>query len=302
MLRSVGAPFIGAASMLFMTVNTIVCVGALMPFALIKLMLPLGALRRRADSILNAIAEAWSGANGWWISVVAGVRWDIRGGAELRRDRWYLVASNHQSWVDILVLQELFLRRIPMLKFFLKRELIRVPFIGFAWWALDFPFMHRHSEEFLRKHPDRRGDDVAAIRRACERFALIPTAVINFFEGTRFTPHKKTSGSSPYRHLLKPKAGGVALALNAMGELFHSLLDVTIFYPEGVPSFFAYGAGRVRHIIVDVRERPIPNHLLHGNYADDPEYRERVRQWVAELWREKDELLETLRTETAHPA
>ena len=299
MLRSIAAPLIGATSMLFMALNTIVCVGAIMPVAVVKALLPFKPVRRRVDPLLNRFAEGWSGANAWWISVVARVQWDIRGTADLHRDRWYLVASNHQTWVDILVLQEVFLRRIPMLKFFLKRELMRVPIIGLAWWALDFPFMRRHTEEFLRQNPERRGDDLAAIRRSCERFALVPTAVINFFEGTRFTPHKKSSDDSPYRHLLKPKSGGVALALDAMGELFHSLLDVTIFYPEGIPTFFNFGSGRVNRVIVDVRERQIPKDLLRGNYAADAEYRARVRAWVAQLWAEKDALLEELKREAA---
>lgn len=297
MFRSLASPLIGASSMLFMALNTIVCVTALMPFALIKLLLPFAPARRRVDPVLNAIAEAWIGANGWWISKVARVRWDVRQTATLHRDRWYLVAANHQTWVDIFVLQEMLLRKIPMLKFFLKRELIRVPFIGFAWWALDFPFMRRHSEAFLKQHPERRGDDIAAIRRSCERFALIPTAVINFFEGTRFTPHKQSSSESPYANLLKPKAGGVALALDAMGELFHSLLDVTIFYPEGIPTFFGFASGRVKHVVVDIRERPIPRDLLHGNYATDAEYRTRIREWVTQLWLEKDALLEQMKQE-----
>ena len=297
MLRSLSAPLIGASSMLFMALNTIVCVGAIMPIAVVKALLPFSAVRRRVDPLLNGIAEAWSAGNARWIAMVARVQWDVRGTADLRRDRWYLVASNHQTWVDILVLQEVFLRRIPMLKFFLKRELIRVPIIGFAWWALDFPFMRRHSEEFLRKNPERRGDDLVAIRTSCERFALIPTAVINFFEGTRFTPHKKSSDDSPYRHLLKPKSGGVALALDAMGELFHSLLDVTIVYPEGIPTFFNFASGRVTRVIVDVRERQIPKDLLRGNYAADAEYRARVRAWVSQLWAEKDALLEELKRE-----
>lgn len=297
MLRSIAAPLIGASSMIFMALNTVICVSALMPFALVKLLLQSPAVRRPVDRILNAIAETWIGANGWWISVVARVKWDVRGNADLHRDRWYLIAANHQTWVDIFVLQEMFLRKIPMLKFFLKRELIRVPFIGFAWWALDFPFMRRHSEAFLKQHPERRGDDIAAIRRSCERFALIPTAVINFFEGTRFTPHKKAAGESPYDHLLKPKAGGVALALDAMGELFHSLLDVTIYYPEGIPTFFAFASGRVHHVVVDIRERPIPRDLLRGNYATDEAYRERIRTWVSQLWSEKDALLGEMRRE-----
>ncbi len=67
----------------------------------------------------------------------------MQGVDSLHQRGWYLVSSNHQSWVDILVLQRIFHGRIPFLKFFLKQELIWVPVIGLAWWALDFPFMKR---------------------------------------------------------------------------------------------------------------------------------------------------------------
>ena len=69
----------------------------------------------------------------------------MEGLGSLRPDSWYLVNCNHRSWVDIFVLQRVLNRRIPLLKFFLKRELIWVPVIGLAWWALDFPFMQRRG-------------------------------------------------------------------------------------------------------------------------------------------------------------
>jgi hypothetical protein len=50
---------------------------------------------------------------------------------------------------------------------------------------------------------------------------------MNFVEGTRFTPAKHAAQQSPYKHLLKPKAGGLALALHVLGDRFDSLLDVT---------------------------------------------------------------------------
>ena len=171
-------------------------------------------------------------------------RWDVQGVDALRYEGWYLVNCNHQSWADIFVLQHLLNRRIPMLKFFLKQQLIYVPVIGLAWWALDFPFMKRHGKAELRKRPELRGQDAEATRRACEKFALVPTSVMNFAEGTRFTAAKHRSQSSPYRHLLKPKAGALALALNAMGEHFHSLIDVTIVYPGGAPNFWEFVCGK----------------------------------------------------------
>jgi 1-acyl-sn-glycerol-3-phosphate acyltransferase len=286
----------GLAGTVILALNTIVCVGVLLPFALIKFAVPLDAVRKPVDRLLNAIAALWIANNS---IIMRDVRWNIRGVEGLSRKRWYLVEANHQSWADIFVLQKVLTGRIPLLKFFLKRQLIWVPLIGAAWWALDFPFMKRHSQEFLRRHPERRGDDLAAIRRSCEKFSLIPTAVMNFLEGTRFTLEKQNAEGSPYRHLLAPKAGGIGFALNAMGERFHSLLDITVFYPGGAPSFFGLLAGRMKEVVVQLRELPIPTDLISGNYAADPHFRARMQEWVTELWCEKDQMLEQLRLEYA---
>jgi 1-acyl-sn-glycerol-3-phosphate acyltransferase len=196
------------------------------------------------------------------------------------------VSSNHQSWVDILVLQKVFHRRVPFLKFFLKRQLLFVPVIGLAWWALDFPFMRRRTGS--------RSQDLATARKACERFRQIPTSVMNFLEGTRFSPGKRDAQQSPYRHLLKPKVGGLATALGAMGERFDALLDVTILYPEGVPTFWDLLCGKLKQVVVRVREREIPKELLDGDYEGDPAFRARMQAWVQDMWTEKDRYIEEM--------
>jgi 1-acyl-sn-glycerol-3-phosphate acyltransferase len=124
----------------------------------------------------------------------------------------YLVLSNHQSWVDILILQKVFNRRIPFMRFFLKQQLIWVPMLGLAWWALDFPFMQRHTKSQLQKRPELAGQDIAATRKACEKFLGKPVSIMIFPEGTRFTPAKHAQQQSPFQHLLKPKSGGMAYA------------------------------------------------------------------------------------------
>ena len=118
----------------------------------------------------------------------------------LARHEWYLMTSNHQSWADILVLQKVTNRRVPSLKFFLKQELIWVPLLGLAWWALDFPFMKRYSRAQLEKRPELKGKDMETTRKACEKYAHYPVSVMNFFEGTRFTEEKHRQQNSPYRH------------------------------------------------------------------------------------------------------
>jgi 1-acyl-sn-glycerol-3-phosphate acyltransferase len=198
--------------------------------------------------------------------------------------------------VDILVLQAVFNRRIPFLKFFLKQQLIWVPFLGLAWWALDFPFMRRHSPEYLEKHPEKRGEDLDVTRRACEKFRLIPTSVMNFVEGTRFTERKHAAFKSPYQHLLPPRPGGTSFVLSAMGGMLHSMLDVTIAYTGRTPSFWDLCCGRMGTVTVDIRRRPIDEWMSAGDYAGDPAFRARFKEWLAGIWTEKDQLLDRLRT------
>ena len=232
-------PFVrGAIAMVLLVLNTLFWCAWLFAFALVKLVLPFAFIRKLIDPVLNTIATMWIACNSGWMRLTQPTRWDVAGVEALKYKGWYLVNCNHQSWVDIFVLQHVLNRRIPLLKFFLKQQLIYVPVIGLAWWALDFPFMKRHSKAALRKHPELRLQDREATRRACEKFALVPTSVMNFAEGTRFTRRKHQVQASQYKHLLKPKAGALALALNVMGERFHSLVDVTIVYPAGVPTFW----------------------------------------------------------------
>jgi 1-acyl-sn-glycerol-3-phosphate acyltransferase len=263
-----------------LVLNIVVHISVLLPLALVKLVLPFRLVRRVIDAVLSTIAESWIGVNKFWMWAVGRTRWNVQGVDGLNAKGWYLVSCNHQSWVDILVLQWVFNRKIPLLKFFIKHELIYVPLMGLAWWALDFPFMKRRGSASAHK-------DLEAARKACEKFKVIPTSVISFMEGTRNTPAKHAQQKSPYKHLLKPKTGGVGMSLETMGELFGCMLDVTIVYPGGVPTFVDLMTGRIGEVIVNVRQRPIPRALLvdqQGRPAD----RAVLQSWINELWVEKD--------------
>jgi len=288
MLNFLPAPLVGVIASLLLALNCLFWVPILLVFAVLRLVIPIGAVRRWLAAVLLFIAEAWIACNSAWMTLTQRTAWDVEGVEGLDYRSWYLVNCNHQSWVDILVLQHLFNRRIPLLKFFLKQQLMWVPVMGLAWWALDFPFMRRHSEEYLKKHPEMRAKDQETTRRACAKFAQIPTSVMNFLEGTRFTPAKHARQQSPYQHLLKPKAGGIALALNAMGDKFRSILDVTIVYPDGAPTFWHFLCGRVKRIVVRVQSVPVPRDLATGDYAGDPAVRDAFQKWVQQLWLAKD--------------
>jgi len=294
MLRFLPPAVRGVLAAALLGLNTLFWCGLVFALALVKLAVPVRAVRVPVDHALNAVARRWIACNSGWMRLVQRTRWDVTGLDGLDRHGWYMVNCNHQSWVDILVLQHLLNGRIPLLKFFLKRELIYVPVIGLAWWALDFPFMRRHSDAYLKAHPEKRFDDLDATRRACRKFALVPTSVMNFPEGTRFTAAKHRAQRSPYRHLLKPRAGALALALDVLGSRFDALLDVTIVYPGAAPTFWQFLCGEVPAIVVRGRRIAIPAELAGGDYATEPRFRKAFQRWLTELWHEKDGEIDAL--------
>jgi len=217
----------------------------------------------------------------------------------LDRKGCYLVNSNHQSWVDILVLQRCFNRRLPFFRFFLKSQLIRVPFLGLTWWALDYPFMKRASKAQLLRQPGLKGQDLENARKVCEKFRDIPVAMMNFPEGTRFMVAKRDAQKSPYRNLLLPRIGGVGQVLFALSEQLDALIDVTIVYPrddpsEPAPTFWQLLSGQLPEIVVRAEQREIPTHLLGRNFRKDREYRRELESWISGMWLEKDQLISSV--------
>ncbi|MCU1753864.1 MULTISPECIES: acyltransferase [Pseudomonas] len=287
----------GCLVTLLLLCNTLILFGPLMLFALLKLISP-GRLRDYNSWAVMWIAETWSEIDKRIFALCLPTRWDIRGAENLSRTTSYLVISNHQSWVDIPALMQGLNRRTPFFKFFLKKELIWVPFLGLAWWALDYPFMKRYSKAFLAKHPELKGQDLKITQAACELFKRQPVTVVNYLEGTRFTPAKRAQQQSPYTYLLKPKAGGVAFVLAAMGPQLDAVLDVTVVYPQAkIPGFWALISGQVPKVIVDIQTRELDPALCQGDYENDPVFREQIQSWVNQLWIKKDQRISTLRAE-----
>ena len=289
--------FTGILTTTLLLLNTVVLICPLLVFALLKLVLP-GRGRDYASWAVMWVAETWSEIDKAIFALCIPTQWDIRGVENLRKDTSYLAVSNHQTWVDIPALIESLNRRTPFFKFFLKKELIWVPLLGLAWWGLDYPFMKRYSKAFLEKHPELKGKDLEITKAACELFKRQPVTVVNYLEGTRFTEAKRQQQQSPYRYLLKPKAGGVAFVLAALGEQLDALLDVTIVYPGNkAPGFWDLLNGTINRVIIDIRVRELDPVLWSGDYENDPEFRQTVQAWVNQLWVEKDQRIEQLRVE-----
>lgn len=295
MLRFLPGPLHAVVIFLLLVSNTLFWIGPVYVLILIKLFTPKGSAARDALSHgIATLSQTWAYINTLLVKLCMRIDWDVRIDGEIRRDGQYLVACNHQTWNDIFVLMHAFGRKAPFFKFFIKQELIWVPLLGLAWWGLDYPFMKRYSAETLAKHPELRGKDVETTRKACEAFRNQPALVLNFLEGTRFTQAKHDQQQSPYTHLLKPKSGGFAFALSALGERLDALLDVTIVYPGGPVGFWGFASGQMRKVIVEVKALPIPPEFCRGDYENDLEFRRRFQQWVGDLWSQKDQRIGAL--------
>ena len=291
MKKMIRGPICGLVTIGLITLNTFFWTLQLFFMALLKFVIPHPAWRKFCRRILDGIAAGWVGINVVIQKLTMTTQWDVSGLEKLNPKGWYLVLSNHQSWVDIFALQRIFYKKIPFLKFFIKKELIWFPIMGQAWWALDFPFMKRYSKEFLIKNPHLKGRDIEITLKACEKFKKIPVSVMNFVEGTRFTLPKKNRQQSPYNNLLRPKAGGISYVLMAMGQQLDKILDVTITYSEGPKSFWSFLCGKVEKIKVQVKALSIPDDLI-GDYQNDEKYRGKIQNWLNDLWVEKDAVLE----------
>lgn len=268
----------------------------LFPFAILKAVLPFEGWRRFFGQLTIAGAQVWVQLNRLVYRSFYSVDWQLELPKNLDPTKSYLLICNHQSWIDIILLAELFHRRAPFPRFFLKRELLWVPAIGLGCWALDMPFMRRHTKDDVRRNPALKGRDLEATRESCAQFRDTPVTVVNFVEGTRFTETKRQAFGSPFRHLLRPKSAGLRVALGAMGDQFDGILDVTIAYrPTTHGIVWSFLRGEQNRLCVTAELLPIPGDLLERAEDDGPEYRARFQAWVNQRWIEKDARLSRLR-------
>jgi len=259
--------------------------------ALAKLIFPFTLSQQYFSAKANQVMWCWASINKKLLTLFNQIDWQVSGNERLHRDAWYLLISNHISWTDIVILSCLFKDSMPMTKFFVKKQMLFVPFVGLACWALDMPFMRRYSREYLDKHPEKRIADLTSTRQACLKFKRVPTTIVNYVEGSRVTPLKQQQTKSPFTHLLRPKAGGIAYTLAAMGEQFNSIVDVTLAYPDNRHTPFKdLLMGKMKTIVVDVNIIPITEQV-RGDYFNDPVYKQKFQQWLTTIWEEKDQKL-----------
>lgn len=273
-------------SLFLYTLNTLFWFLPIFLMGLLKLF-PIPIWQKLCSRLAKKFASCWVAGNNYNQNIVTPFELNVTGLEDVKQKDWYLVIANHQSWVDIVIMQRVLHNKIPFLNFFLKKELLYVPILGLAWWALDFPFMARTSKSQLRKNPKLKGKDIETTRKACEKFKTMPVSIVNFVEGTRFTTDKHRRQKSPYENLLKPKAGGIAFVMQAMGDQINKVVNVTIHYPDGIPNFIEFVSGKVKRVDVHIEVMPVSEDLI-GDYSNDNEFRVRFQSELNRLWSEKD--------------
>lgn len=286
------ALFKGIIFLIVLIINTVFWVPILLFFSLLKFLIPIKIIQSKLSHLLIGIANKWIWLNATSHRMLHGEKIQVSGLSSLAMDDWCLVISNHCSAADIPILQSIFKNKIPFLKFFLKKELIYVPLLGLAWWALDFPFMRRFSAEYLAKNPHMKGKDLEVTKKACEKFKDYPISVINFVEGTRFTQAKHKKQHSKYQHLLKPKSGGVGFVLGSMGEQMTYLILVSIKYLPKAPNAWEYMTGKYDKVEVNIDRIKIPDDLKGKNYITNMPFRKDLQAWLNNLWLQQDKKLE----------
>lgn len=265
------------------------------PLGILKLLLWTGEMRRRVTLAGSWLAEHWVAGNNAIFDLMLPTRWDVSGIDITDPRGHYLIISNHVSWVDIFTLFRVFHGRAAFIRFFLKHQLIWFPIAGQACWALEFPFMHRYTPEYLEKHPEKRGRDLDTTRRVCRHYRKVPVAILNFLEGTRFRREKHADQESPYRHLLRPRIGGISFVLAAFAqERLDAMIDVTLAYPGGDSNLLQFITGRLPQVIVRARRIEVPAEFFTSAVTEPGAVRDRFKEWVDTIWRDKDALLDQL--------
>lgn len=246
------------------------------------------------DEVILTITHKWIANNNRNLdALMPNKDWRISLPEGLKKDGQYLLICNHQSWVDTSVIQYISEDRLPLTRFFAKHELMYIPIVGQTFYLLDFPMMKRHSKQKISKNPNLAGRDLAEAKRACQLLQDKPFVLLNYLEGTRFTKDKHQQQASPYQHLLKPKAGGLALAIELLGEQIDGILDMTIVYPNGIPSYGDLWLGKVDRLAVDIEQLSMPTALFDaikaGQYYSDDAIKAQFYDYLDGVWQNKDD-------------
>lgn len=285
MFKALKYSYYGLFSITALLINSAIVFLPIVFFSTLKLLIPIKSIRYHCTTAVQALASFWVSFAIMITKLFSPTEIEFEQNTELSKKSSYLVISNHKSWLDTQILMLAFHKKIPFPKFFMKFQMFFVPLIGMVCWALEFPAMKRYSKEYIVKHPEKKGKDIAMTKRYCDNLSDRPTTIVNFVEGTRYT-HKKAINSD-YEHLLNPKAGGIAVILKSLSDKMTGILNTTVVYDNPNQTLWDFMIRKTKKIKVKVDFIPIAEVPL-GDYFNCPADKKIFQEWLNNLWLNKD--------------
>ena len=246
-------------------------------------------LKVSLGSISNTMGSATVASITTALKILHKLEWDFQIPEDVNTDTWYIAISNHQSWADIFILLAAGHKKIPLLKFFMKKELQWIPIIYLVHKTIDMPFLNRHSQKQIEANPELKKLDYQNAETAAKRFSRNPSTAFSFAEGTRFTHEKHLAQASPYKNFLTPKIGALAIALKGMPQV-NELIDFTVIYSTNKRSTWDFLCGEMSQAKVFAKAHQIPETLKGKNFDQEDEYRREFKNFIEKIWKEKQEL------------
>tara|TARA_B000000475_G_scaffold233416_1_gene200101 strand:- start:869 stop:1753 length:885 start_codon:yes stop_codon:yes gene_type:complete len=293
-MKNIASSVVGLITFLLILVELIIGFGTLAIINIPRGIIPIKIFKIYLAKISNIIGDLTVYGLRLIMLFMHGNNISIINNQEFDRNEWYMAMSNHQSWADIFILLVAANYKLPLLKFFMKRELWWIPFVFLANKTLNMPFVNRHSKKEIEQNPSLRNQDYENTLKSCKRFLRTPSTIFSYAEGTRFTDEKHAQQGSQYNNLLKPKIGGMATALSAMPDI-NTLVDYTVVYKSKKRDAWSFLKGDMKHVKVLVTKYKIPDNLKNRNYANDKGYRDEFKNWIEAIWAEKDKKIEELK-------
>ena len=292
-MKVIKSNLVGLITFLLILVELIIGFGTLAIINIPRAVIPLKSFKLFLAKISNKIGDLTVYGLKLIMLLMHGNNIQVINNEKYDMNKWYMAMSNHQSWADIFVLLTVANKKIPLLKFFMKKELWWIPFVFLANKTLNMPFVNRHSKKAIEKNPSLRTKDYENTLKSCKRFLRAPSTIFSYAEGTRFTSEKHKAQNSKYKNLLQPKIGGMATALSAMPEI-DTLINFSVVYKSKKRGAWSFLNGEMKDVKVFINSYKIPENLKNRNYGSDHLYREEFKEWIEEIWDEKDRKIDEL--------
>lgn len=155
----------------------------------------------------SRIVSGWAFFTMWWLKLTCGVRFQVQGAENIPKTPAIILAKHQSAW-ETIALQTIF----PPQIWVMKRELLLIPFLGWAFIALAaIPINRSAGRAALKQLVDHGKDRLAR-----------GLWVVIFPEGTRIAPGKKG----------KYHIGGAWLAAHTGTQVVPVAHNAGLFWPK----------------------------------------------------------------------